>query len=57
LSTADGVPVLHHPALPWRHPAELDPAQRVSAKTLPPDTVTARMDLGYAVMVLARQAA
>jgi hypothetical protein len=57
VATADGVPVLHRPALPSRPPVELDPDQRVSAKTLPPDTVTARMDLGYAVMVLARQAA
>ena len=35
--TADGVPVLHHPAQPWRDPPELDPTGRVSAGTLPPD--------------------
>ena len=57
VTTADGVPVLHHPALPWRPAAELDPERHVSAETLPPDQVEARMDLDYAVMVLVQQAA
>lgn len=55
--TVTGVPVLHHPALPWASAAELDPKHRISAQTLPPAGVDARLDLGYAVMVLAQQAA
>lgn len=51
------MPVLHHPALPWRPAAELDPDHLVSAETLPPDRVEPRMDLGYAVTVLMQQAA
>ncbi|MCW2679693.1 MAG: endonuclease [Frankiales bacterium] len=55
--TADGVPVLHHPAQPWGDPAELDPLGRVSAGTLPPDHCDARLDLRYVVSVLVAQAA
>ena len=55
--TAEGVPVLHHPALPWSDPGGLDPDGDVSAETLVPDRVESRMDLGYVVMVLAQHAA
>lgn len=57
--TADGVPVLHHPAQPWGDAADLalGPGQHVTAQTLPPDHCDARMDLGYAVSVLLAQAA
>lgn len=56
--TADGVPVLHHPAQPWGDPADLalGSGQHVSAETLPPDHLDARLDLGYAVSVLLAQA-
>jgi hypothetical protein len=56
--SADGVPVLHHPAQPWGDPAELADGCRelVSAETLPPDHVDARIDLDYAVSVLMAQA-
>lgn len=55
--TADGVPVLHLPALPWRPALELDPSGDVSAETLPAPCADQRLDLGYAVMVLVQQAA
>jgi hypothetical protein len=57
--TADGVPVLHHPAPPWSDPAALASGcgQLVSAETLPPDHCTNRLDLHYAVAVLMAQAA
>lgn len=57
--TADGVPILHHPAQPWGDPAALAHGcgQRVSAETLPPDHCDARLDLRYAVSVLMAQAA
>ena len=54
--TAEGVVLLHHPALPWGEPAALDPHGRVGATTLPPETYE-RLDLGYAVSVLMQQAA
>ena len=57
VATAEGVPVLHHPTPPWADPARLDPETSVSAETLTPDTLTARMDLGYCVAVLMQQAA
>jgi hypothetical protein len=57
VTTAGGVPVLHHPGNPWRPAAELDPERRVDADTLPPDHVVSRIDIGYAVMVLTRQSA
>lgn len=59
VSTADGAPVLHHPAQPWGDAAALAAGcgQAVSAETLPPDHCEARMDLGYVVSVLLAQAA
>jgi hypothetical protein len=56
--TADGVPVLHHPAQPWGNPADLaaGPGHNVSAGTLPPDHCDARLDLDYVVSVVLRQA-
>ncbi len=57
VSTSDGIRLLHHPALPYGNADELDPDHRVSAETLPPDTVEPRMDLGYCVSVLLQQAA
>jgi hypothetical protein len=54
-----GRPVLHHPAQPWGHPAELAAGRGrdVSAGTLAPDAGDARMDLGYVVSVVLAQAA
>jgi hypothetical protein len=52
VGTADGVSVLHHPALPWGDRAALDPTGRVAAEALPPAQTEARMDLGYVVSVL-----
>ena len=57
VTTAEGTAVLHHPGLPWRPATELDPDHVVQPDTLPPDHVVARIDLGYAVMVLAQQSA
>lgn len=59
VSTAAGVPVLHHPARPWADPAGLDAhaSADVSAETLTPTSLTARMDLDYCVAVLLQQAA
>ena len=59
VTTAEGVALLHHPAQPWGDPAALAAGcgQLVSAETLPPDHIEARMDLGYVVSVLRRQAA
>ncbi len=56
--TAEGVPVLHHPAQPWGEPAALAAGcgQQVSAGTLPPENADARLDLGYVVSVLLTQA-
>ncbi|MEX2292087.1 MAG: hypothetical protein WD794_17385 [Mycobacteriales bacterium] len=58
VTTAEGVPLLHHPAQPWGDPAQLPTAcgQVVSAGPLPPDHCDARMDLGYVVSVLTAQA-
>lgn len=56
MTTADGVPVLHHPALPWGEAEALDPDGDVSAETLVPDSVS-RMDLDDCVAVLLQQAA
>ena len=55
VTTADGVKLLHHPALAWGDPAALA-VDRVSAGTLPPDHVEPRIDLGYIVNVLVAQA-
>ena len=57
VTTADGVPVLHHPALPWRPATELDPERRIDPETLPPSHISPRIDIGYAVMVLCQQSA
>jgi hypothetical protein len=57
VTTAEGVPVLHLPGIPWRSAAELDPERRIQPDTLPPDNVVSRTDIGYAVMVLAQQSA
>ncbi len=56
--TADAVPVLHHPAQPWGDPAALAQGcgQSVSAESLPPDHLDARMDLGYVVSAVTAQA-
>jgi hypothetical protein len=56
VATPEGVPVLHHPAQPWGAPAALDPTRRICAEALPPTDTDARMDLGYVVAVLLRQA-
>lgn len=57
VTTAEGVPVLHHPALPWRPAEELDPEHDVSAGTLPPHWNGDRLDLDHAVWVLLQHAA
>jgi hypothetical protein len=49
--------LLHHPGIPWGDPTELDPDRRIDADTLPPDNVVARVDIGYAVMVMTQQSA
>ncbi len=55
--TAQGVPVLHHPVLPWRPAAELDTVGQITARTLPPMVTGQRLDLGYAVAVARQQPA
>lgn len=55
--TADGVPVLHHPALPWGHADDLDPERVIDAATLRSDWDGSRIDWHYAVNVLCKQAA
>jgi hypothetical protein len=52
--TQDGVAVVHHPAHPWGDPAVLaeGPGRRVSAETLSPDHLDARMDFRYVVSAL-----
>ena len=52
--TREGTPVLHHPGLPW-DTREIDIA--IDADSLPPDSIEARMDLGYVVSVVMQQAA
>jgi hypothetical protein len=57
VSTADGIPVLHHPAQPWGDPAALGQDWRhVTAETLPPDHCDGRLDLDHVVSVLLSQA-
>jgi hypothetical protein len=56
VATAEGVPVLHHPGLPWGDAAELE-VTGIDANTLPPDSIEARIDLGYVVNVVMMQAA
>ena len=55
--TAHGVPVPHHPALPWHPAEELDHNGQITAQTLPPMVTGQRLDLGYAVAVLMQRAA
>jgi hypothetical protein len=55
--TADGVPVLHHPALPWGNPDDLDPEGIINAATLRSEWDGTRIDWHYAVHVLCMQAA
>ena len=57
VTTADGQPLVHHPALPWGDPYLLDPRGDVSAETRGPGLVEPRMDLHYCVSVLLQQAA
>ncbi len=57
VSTADGVPVLRHPGLPWVDRRRLDVERRITADTLPSTNSDARLDLGYVVSVLMQQAA
>ncbi len=57
VTTAADTPVPHHPAQPWRDRVQLDPDGAVAPHTLPPHTSGQRLDLGYAVSVLLRQAA
>jgi hypothetical protein len=52
VATPEGVPLLHHPDVPWGDPAALDRTARSDAAN-----GTARMDLGYVVSVLLQQAA
>ncbi|HWH30097.1 MAG TPA: hypothetical protein VNU26_14285 [Mycobacteriales bacterium] len=56
--TADGVPVLHHPAQPRGDPADLATGcgQLVSAEALTPQNGDARLDLGYVVSTALDQA-
>ena len=56
--TAEGTPVLHHPAQPWGDAAGLarEAERLVSVDTLPPDHCDGRMNLGYVVSVLLAQA-
>ncbi len=56
VATAGGVPVLHHPVLPWQPALGLDPRGVITASTLPP-SATDRLQLSYAVGVLMQQAA
>lgn len=55
--TAEGTPVLHHPAKPSADPAELETTVGVSAGTPLSQGCDSRMDLGYVVSVLLQQAA
>jgi len=57
VTTAEGVRVLHHPALPWQPATQLDPEESISTTTLPPAPSGGRLNLAYAVAVLMQQAA
>ncbi len=57
VKTADGVPVLHHPALAVQPAEALDPTGIITATTLPPMTTHDRLDLHYVVAVLMQHAA
>jgi hypothetical protein len=54
--TADGVPVVHLPTLPWGDPDQLDPTRRIGPDTITPPRFRPGMDLGYVVSVLVAQA-
>jgi hypothetical protein len=53
--TAEGVPVVHLPTLPWGDPDQLDPASRIRPDTITPPRFRPGMDLGYVVSVLVAQ--
>jgi hypothetical protein len=55
--TADGIPLLHHPALPWGDTDQLDPERTVDAATLRSEWDGTRIDWHYAINVLCMQAA
>jgi hypothetical protein len=55
VTTKTGEPIPHRPPLPWQPAGELDPADGITAGTLPP-LVLDKLDLHYAVSVLLRQA-
>jgi hypothetical protein len=55
--TADGVAVLHHPALPWGNADDLDPQRQIRPETLRSEWDGSRIDWHYAVNVLCQQAA
>lgn len=57
VATADGVPVPHHPKRFEQSAAGIDPHERLGAATLRAVGSQPRLDLGYAVSVLMRQAA
>jgi hypothetical protein len=54
--TAEGVPVVHLPTLPWGDPDQLDPMRRIGPDTITPPRFRPDMDLGYVVSVLVAQA-
>jgi hypothetical protein len=55
--TADRVPVLHHPALPWGDLDDLDPERTIGPATLRSEWDGTRIDWHYAINVLCMQAA
>ncbi|HVE99542.1 MAG TPA: HNH endonuclease signature motif containing protein [Mycobacteriales bacterium] len=57
VTTADGVPLLHHPSLDPQPATALDPDRQIGPATLPPMTSYDRLDLEYAVWVLMQHAA
>ena len=54
--TADGVPVVHLPTLPWGYANELDPARRIGPDTITPPHFRSEIDLAYVVSVMLAQA-
>lgn len=55
--TAEGTPLLHHPALPWQPAEDLDPTGVITADTLPTQWTGEQMNLGYVVNVMLLHAA
>jgi hypothetical protein len=55
--TADSTPVLHHPALPWSNPDDLDPNHTINAATLRSQWDGTRINWHYAINILCTQAA